>query len=577
MSQSGRYITASSGGTPIEFITGNTGGAVPPDGVGNINLLGVGDITVDGNPGTNTLTIELTGDVAIQFDADSGSAVPVLGILNILGGLNITTAAAGNTVSIRVDGTTDHAVQIGNATNSLTSIAVGTNGQVLIGATGADPAFATLTSTGGTITFTPGANSLNLEASASTPTSFTTDAGVAVPVANNLNIFGAHGINTAGAADTVTVAINNAIFLGDLALLTAGNDALTVTSGDITLSGTGVNAAGNINLPNTNAAGGQGEITFGGNRWISNFGTFNTFVGQDSGNTTLVAGNANTAIGYRSQISTTSGQTNVSVGADSLRSNTIGIGHTAVGYEALESMVSGDANTAIGLSSMQAATLSENCTAVGQNSLVNLIDGDDNIALGQNAGSTYTGSESNNLIIGNNGTLGDNNVLRIGTQGAGPAQQNQCFVAGITGVNVGSVATVVSIATGTGKLGTTTITAGTNISVTPGAGTITIAATVSPTSLTYTNVNTTPYVVLVTDQFISVDCSGGAITIQLPNAATSGQVFIIKDRTGSAATNNITVTTVGGAVNIDGATTFVMNTAYQSIEVIGNGSTYEVF
>jgi len=55
------------------------------------------------------------------------------------------------------------------------------------------------------------------------------------------------------------------------------------------------------------------------------------------------------------------------------------------------------------------------------------------------------------------------------------------------------------------------------------------------------------------------------------------QVFIIKDRTGSAAANNITVTTVGGAVNIDGATSFVMNTAYQSIQVIGNGSTYEIF
>ena len=59
---------------------------------------------------------------------------------------------------------TQHAVQIGSSTTStLSSIAVGTNGQVLIAATTADPAFATLTSTNGTIAFTTGANTLNLD------------------------------------------------------------------------------------------------------------------------------------------------------------------------------------------------------------------------------------------------------------------------------------------------------------------------------------------------------------------------------------------------------------------------------
>lgn len=82
---------------------------------------------------------------------------------------------------------------------------------------------------------------------------------------------------------------------------------------------------------------------------------------------------------------------------------------------------------------------------------------------------------------------------------------------------------------------------------------------------------------LVTDVYISVDASGGAKTIQLPNAATQGIIFKLKDRLGNAATNNITVTTVGGVVLIDGATTFVMNSAFQSFSLIGSGSTYEVF
>lgn len=121
-----------------------------------------------------------------------------------------------------------------------------------------------------------------------------------------------------------------------------------------------------------------------------------------------------------------------------------------------------------------------------------------------------------------------------------------------------------------------TLTPGTGISITNGAGTITIAST-GTTTLTYTNVTTTPYVVLSTDEYLSVDTSALAITIQLPNAATLGRSYVIKDRTGAAATRNITVTTVGGAVNIDGATTFVINTNFQSINIIGNGSTYEVY
>ena len=60
---------------------------------------------------------------------------------------------------------TDHGALIGSGTGAITAAAVGTNGQILLGATGADSAFATLTSTGGTISFTTGAGTLNLEAS----------------------------------------------------------------------------------------------------------------------------------------------------------------------------------------------------------------------------------------------------------------------------------------------------------------------------------------------------------------------------------------------------------------------------
>lgn len=61
MSQAGILSDKTSGAANIETITGNSGGAVGPDGSFNINLLGSGAVTVTGSPGTNTLTITVTG------------------------------------------------------------------------------------------------------------------------------------------------------------------------------------------------------------------------------------------------------------------------------------------------------------------------------------------------------------------------------------------------------------------------------------------------------------------------------------------------------------------------------------
>jgi hypothetical protein len=83
----------------------------------------------------------------------------------ILSSADTNVQAALDTIDNWGATTTDHAVLIGNGTGAaIGSLTVGSNGQVLLGATTADPAFATLTSSGGTITFTPGANTLNLEA-----------------------------------------------------------------------------------------------------------------------------------------------------------------------------------------------------------------------------------------------------------------------------------------------------------------------------------------------------------------------------------------------------------------------------
>jgi hypothetical protein len=123
-----------------------------------------------------------------------------------------------------------------------------------------------------------------------------------------------------------------------------------------------------------------------------------------------------------------------------------------------------------------------------------------------------------------------------------------------------------------------TLTAGGGISITNGAGSITIAS--STTAFAYTNVNhaASPYTVLTTDYYISVDCSGGTVQLNFPNAPTAKQTWIVKDRTGSASTNNISITTPGGTVTFDGITTYKIVSNFGAVNLIANSTpTYEVY
>lgn len=92
----------------------------------------------------------------------------------------------------------------------------------------------------------------------------------------------------------------------------------------------------------------------------------------------------------------------------------------------------------------------------------------------------------------------------------------------------------------------------------------------------YTATSEDPYIVTSTDYYIAVNVSGGPTTVKLPNAPTTNRIIIIKDVTGSAATNNITITTVGGEVTIDGSVTYVLNTNYASVILVFDGFDYEV-
>ena len=119
---------------------------------------------------------------------------------------------------------------------------------------------------------------------------------------------------------------------------------------------------------------------------------------------------------------------------------------------------------------------------------------------------------------------------------------------------------------------------GTNVTTSGAGSTVTITATGSLiVDVTALDTTDTPYTVLSTDYYLSCDVSAGVLTIDLFDAPATGRVIIIKDSGGDAAANNITVTTTGGAVSIDGSLTFVMNTAFQASSFLFNGNSWEIF
>jgi hypothetical protein len=76
-----------------------------------------------------------------------------------------------------------------------------------------------------------------------------------------------------------------------------------------------------------------------------------------------------------------------------------------------------------------------------------------------------------------------------------------------------------------------------------------------------------------TDYYLGVDSSSTAITVHLPNAATLaiGQTYVIKDETGNASTNNITIS-ASGVQTIDGQNSIVLISPYSAISLYCNGT-----
>jgi hypothetical protein len=234
-------------------------------------------------------------------------------------------------------------------------------------------------------------------------------------------------------------------------LTNSADTPLLTTNSAIRNVSLGSNALASITTGVDNTATGHTSLT------VITTGSQNTAIGSLS-LSSLTTGTRCTAVGYNA-LKFSNGGGNTAVGADALATTSLGTWNTAVGTSAL-TLNTSNSNTAVGFSSMIASTTSISCDAFGESSLKalttgnfnsaigtfalaklttgsfntavgtaggNLLTGNNNVLAGRSAGSAYTTSESNNIVIGtsNSGTVGESNTIRIGST------QTSAFMAGI--------------------------------------------------------------------------------------------------------------------------------------------------
>lgn len=142
--------------------------------------------------------------------------------------------------------------------------------------------------------------------------------------------------------------------------------------------------------------------------------------------------NNNTIIGKGSGVLVNSATTCTALGGLTLTAITDDTDQVALGYSSLKLANDGTGNTAAGVYSLATLTSGGFNTAIGNRAGLNLVTGNFNLLLGYVAGQNYVGAESSNTLIANLGVVGENQVMRIGTTGAGPTQVLSTYIAGIT-------------------------------------------------------------------------------------------------------------------------------------------------
>lgn len=123
-------LIAEGSGAFVAISTGNTGQVLTSNGAGS-------------DPSFQP--VSSSGSITTITGNTGGAQSPSSGNFNILGTGSITVAGTANTETVQLTGLTNHALQVGAGTATLTQLGAGTTGQVLQTNTTADPTWSTAT------------------------------------------------------------------------------------------------------------------------------------------------------------------------------------------------------------------------------------------------------------------------------------------------------------------------------------------------------------------------------------------------------------------------------------------------
>jgi hypothetical protein len=227
-------LEVTGGGTVTETLTGNSGGPVSPL-LANINTVGSGSITIAGNPGTNTLTTQLTGLNAHSVLVGAGTAtITNVGPSATAGQILQSAGGAADPVFSTATypaTTTINQILYSSSANVVGGITAGNNGVLISGTTGI-PSWLSDGVTGQVLTATT-----NMPPTWVNPASSGTVTSVSVATANGF----------AGTVATATTTPAITISTTQTGLLTGNGTAIAGT----TITQYNVLTAGPSNAPNS--------------------------------------------------------------------------------------------------------------------------------------------------------------------------------------------------------------------------------------------------------------------------------------------------------------------------------------
>jgi hypothetical protein len=263
---------------------------------------------------------------------------------------------------------------------------------------------------------------------------------------SNSTAIGANSRITASNQITLGTATENVNILGTINTLRVGlgggsistNSAVGYQALQANNTGTGQNSAFGYQTLFSNTSGNQNTANGYLALYSNTTGSFNTANGFGAlfSNTTA---NSNTATGYEALRNNTTGSQNVANGYYALRSNTTASFNSANGYLALTSNTTGSFNTGNGREALYQNTTGNNNSANGAQSLRANTTGTNNVANGANALYTNTIGQYNtangssalyNNTTGNNNTANGYNAGLNNTTGS-----NNTFIGSGTNIS----------------------------------------------------------------------------------------------------------------------------------------------